>query len=111
MIKSGLAILAIFLAVAQAATAARGADVFIRVKVVEPAAEHFRITVTGSRHEDPWYLPTATADVATSNTWSEWIDLRKWPLHGRLDRAGGIAAGPSGRVTIARVRAEQPIAR
>jgi hypothetical protein len=80
---------------------ARAAEVFLRLKVVQPAEGSFSAEVSGYRHEDPWYLPTIQVQT-TGGTWSGWIDLSKWPLHGRLDRAGGIAEWPSLRVTIAR---------
>jgi len=32
--------------------------------------------------------------------WSNWVDLRKWPLHGRMDRVGGLAEWSSGKVKV-----------
>src|SRR2546423_1720482 len=83
------------------ASTSRAADVFLRFKVVDPPGERLRATFNGARHEDPWYLPTVTADVK-GNQWSDWIDLSKWPWHGKLDRAGGIAEWPCARISVAR---------
>src|SRR5438045_257033 len=83
------------------------ADVFVRFRVVNPPGQSFHATVSGWRHEDPWYLPTATADVE-GGAWSNWLDLSKWPWHGKLDRAGGIAEWPSVRITVANPKVANP---
>jgi hypothetical protein len=85
------------------ATSADAADVFLRFRVTEPPGEKFHATVSGWRHEDPWYLPSVSADVA-GGAWSEWLDLTKWPLHARLDRAGGIAEWPAARIAVERAK-------
>ncbi len=77
---------------------------FVRFKITEPAAEKFKATTGGWRHDgkrDQWYLPSETVTVA-SNQWSEWINAGKWDLHGRLDRVGGMAEWPAMKLKIAR---------
>ena len=88
---------------------ARGAEVFARCKVVRPVGDRFRIAASGFIHVANWYLPTATVDAAGSE-WSEWLDLTKWPLHGRLDREGGIAEWPAMKLSVARVGSSDPLA-
>src|SRR5437867_1280482 len=75
------------------------AGVFVRFKVLEPAATKLHATLGGWRHSDPWYLPEKEADLAR-DTWSDWIDLSSWPWHERLNRAGGIAEWPALRITV-----------
>jgi hypothetical protein len=70
--------------------AARAADVFVRFKVLEPPGEKFRVNAGGFIHVPNWYLSGESVEVA-GGQWSRWLDLRKWPLHGRLDREGGLA--------------------
>lgn len=75
---------------------ARAADIYIRVKVLDPADQPVRVTTGGYRHtaNPSWYLPSETFEVQPGQ-WSEWRDLTQWPLHGRANRAGGIAEWPS----------------
>lgn len=85
------------------------APVFARFQVVEPAGEaKYHLTIGGWCHVEPWQLPAGTVDV-TGGAWSEWFDASKWPLHGRMDRAGGIAEWPAMRVTVAKVGQAQPV--
>src|SRR3954447_22241800 len=72
----------------------QAAEVFVRFKVVQPADGKFRVQVGGYRHEDPWYLPSGEVE-ASAGQWSPWFDASKWPLHGKLDRAGGVAEWPT----------------
>ena len=83
-----------------AATAFAG-DVYVRARVLEPAAEAHRLTTGGHRHDGPneWYLPAKVVDVRDG--WSEWIDASAWKLHGRLDRVGGVAEWPSMKLSVA----------
>ncbi len=91
--------------------AARAADVYVRFRVVEPAGETFRVTTGGRRHaitpndDGPagkWGLPRESRDVG-GGRWSDWLDLTGWPLHGRQDRAGGVAEWPAMTLTAARL--------
>jgi len=90
------------------ATPAEAADVFLRCKVVEPAGEKFKVAVGGHIHEANWSLPGQTVEVARDQ-WSPWVDLTKWPLHGRLNRVGGLAEWPSLKLTLARADGGLPI--
>jgi len=78
------------------------AEPFVRARIVEPAGQPHRITTGGHRHDGPnqWYLPATTLDVAAGQ-WSDWIDTSAWKLHGRLERAGGVAEWPSMKLTVA----------
>ena len=87
------------------AAPARGADVFLRLRVAEPREDTaWRVQVGGFRHDgkkDQWYLPTETVEVQ-GDAWSRWVDLGKADLHGRLNREGGLAEWPSAKLTVAR---------
>jgi len=88
--------------------AAHGADVFLRFRVKEPQGEKFRVALSGFRHVgEQWYLPGKTAQV-DANAWSEWVDLRDWPLHGRMNREGGLAEWPSIKMTLTRLAPKDP---
>jgi len=79
------------------------ADVYLRCRVKEPKGEKFRISLGGFRHKLPtWYLPGKKVEVA-GNGWTEWVDLTDWPLHGRVNREGGLAEWPSIKLTLARL--------
>ena len=91
----------------------QAADIFLRFKVKEPVGEHFRVDLSGHRHRgNPWNLPGQAkpkfAEVA-GNVWSDWIDLRQWPLHGRLNRVGGLAEWPSIRFDLSSLEPDQPV--
>jgi hypothetical protein len=83
---------------------------FMRFRIVEPAGSRFRVNSGGYRHNsDPsWYLPEAATEVA-GGEWSAWFDLSNYPLHGRLDRSGGIAEFPSIRLSAARLDSGEPV--
>jgi hypothetical protein len=85
-----------------AAAGANAADVFVRCKVTEPSGATFRVTAGGCIHVENWYLPSESLEVA-GGQWSRWIDLRKWPLHRRLNREGGVAEWPAMRLSVARL--------
>jgi hypothetical protein len=84
------------------------AGVYARFMVVTPGEGAFELRVGGYIHVEPWYLPNARVD-ASGGAWTEWFDASKWPLHGRLDRSGGIAEWPAMRVTVARKGKGGPI--
>jgi hypothetical protein len=87
---------------AMSAHFAAAAGVFLRCKVHEPASGTQRVELGGYCHETPWQLfPLAKIEVAAGH-WSEWLDVgkQKWPLHGRHNRAGGVAEWPALRMTV-----------
>jgi len=83
------------------------ADVFVRFRVLKPAADRYVVTTGGHRHgvkgqkgpEASWYLPSEKVEAAAGQ-WSRWIDLTGWPLHDRYNRSGGIAEWPSMKLTV-----------
>jgi len=83
------------------------ADVYMRVKVLDPPGD-YRVTTNAVIHYDPWQTGGASSD-AKGGEWSPWFDLTKWNLHGRADRVGGLAEWPAGRVSIARIGDGAPI--
>ncbi len=89
---------------------ASGAEIFVRARVLEPLGERFLLLTGGHLHKgDPvWYLPQEKVEVQ-GNQWSDWIDLRKWDLHGRMNRVGGVAEWPSMKLTVRRVDKPDPI--
>jgi hypothetical protein len=89
-------------------SAVQAADVFVRFKVLEPPGEKFRVTAGGYIHVANWRLPDQRVEVA-GGQWSRWLDLRKWPLHGRLDREGGLAEWPAMSLTVGRLGEGEPI--
>ncbi len=88
----------LLLAFLLAPLAARADDgVFVRFQVPEPAGQEWKLKLGGFIHKDPWYLPASSA-TAPAGGWSEWIDVKTWcgaKLHGRLNRAGGVAELPN----------------
>jgi len=89
------------LALLLACAAGRAANVFARCRVLAPNAVQYRITAAGFIHEPNWYLPAKTQTVTGANTWSEWFDLTDWPLHGKLNREGGVAEWPAMSLKVA----------
>lgn len=83
-------------------------QIFARFRVLEPAGEKFRVTTGGFIHNPNWYLP-AVANEVEGGAWSEWLDLREWPWHGRLDRAGGVAEWPAMKLSVARVDSNEAV--
>jgi hypothetical protein len=82
-------------------SAVEAADIFVRFKVTDPPGEKFRVTTGGYIHLANWHLDSQSIE-ATGGQWSKWIDLRKWPLHGRLDRVGGVAEWPAMSLSVSR---------
>jgi hypothetical protein len=98
--SSMLLLLSMLAASSWAAREAWGAEVFLRFRITRPAAERFNVGVRGHRHEGPvWFIPEKTYS-APGGAWSDWIDLRDWPLHGRLNRTGGLAEWPTLRIAV-----------
>src|SRR5687767_1481597 len=84
---------------------AHAADIYVRFRIAEPAAtaeDRFKVSTHFYIHVDPWGLTGESKEVA-GNAWSEWMDLTKVNLHGRLNREGGVAEWPSMRLTVDRV--------
>ena len=86
----------------------RAADgVFVRFQLVEPNTGKYYVRLRGYIHRSPWYLPRAVipplADKQEGNRgaagdFTPWFDLTKHAagqLHGRLNRAGGVAEFPN----------------
>jgi hypothetical protein len=81
--------------------------VFVRFRLTEPAGQTYYVRVGGYIHNAPWYLPGAVhpagADVdagkrIATGAFTPWFDLKTHAgprLHGRLDRAGGVAEFPN----------------
>ena len=103
--RSGLGLL---VTMALGVGAGRAADVFVRFKVVEPAGEKFKVTTGGYVHVENWYLPSESVQVP-GGQWSRWVDLRKAPLHGRLDRVGGLAEWPAMKLRLERIGQGEPV--
>lgn len=100
-ISSKMASLTMGLLIRLAATDCSAAGVYARFMVVTPGEGAFELKLGGYIHVEPWYLPNARVE-ARGGAWTEWFDAGKWPLHGRLDRSGGVAEWPAMRVTVAR---------
>jgi hypothetical protein len=85
----------------KAETQQKTTPVFIRLKLIEPATVgRFSVTIGGFRHDgEPWVLPNTTIEVG-ANTWSEWVDLSKYPFHGKMKRSGGIAEYSSIKLSV-----------
>ncbi len=94
---------------ATAASTVWSADVYVRFRVIEPEGEQFRVIAGGYIHEPNWYLPSQTVEVV-GKQWSGWLDLTKWPLHGRLSRSGGVAEWPAMKLTVRRLGKGEPVA-
>jgi len=92
------------------ALSARAADIYARCRVVNPPAAQYRITAAGFIHQPNWYLPAKTQTVTGADTWSDWFDLTDWPLHGKLDREGGLAEWPAMTLKVAVVGSATPVA-
>lgn len=91
-------------ALVAASLSAAGADIYVRFRVLEPAAGKLEVWTRGHRHsaKPAWYLPREKI-AAVPGAWSEWLDLTKWPVHRRMNRVGGIAEWPSMKLTVRQV--------
>ena len=84
-----------------------GDGVFVRLQLVEPADATWHVALGGYIHNPPWYLKAATLPEAAAKdrtkalptgVFTEWFDLKAHngkALHGRLNRAGGVAEFPN----------------
>ena len=77
------------------------ADVYARFKIIKLEKGTYSLVTGGHRHtaNPSWYLPSEKL-VVTAEQWSAWIDMTKWPLHGRQNREGGKAEWPSMKVSV-----------
>ncbi len=126
---AGLCVASVFFTLAAGGLADDG--VFVRFKLIEPSGARYHVRLGGYIHKSPWYLPRGvTPDGADkdperrteSGQFTPWVDVRKFAegrLHGRLQRAGGVAEFPNmtadfavdpeaERVTVAIELAAQP---
>ena len=81
--------------------------VFVRFKLIQPAKSSYHIQLGGFIHNPNWYLPRGVVPVGadkdttkrlSTGVATEWFDLKAHcgaALHGRLDRAGGVAEFPN----------------
>ena len=91
-------------------TAAATADengVFVRLKLLHPQNEKYFVQLGGHIHINPWYLKRAVIPLGAdrepakrlaTGEWTGWFDLKAHAgklLHGRLNRAGGVAEFPN----------------
>ncbi|NQT84022.1 hypothetical protein HQ563_13430 [bacterium] len=88
------------------ATAAEN-GVFVRLKLLHPQSEKYFVRLGGHIHISPWYLRRAVipygadgeaAKRLATGEWTGWFDLKAHAgelLHGRLNRAGGVAEFPN----------------
>jgi hypothetical protein len=95
--------LAIFPVVAES----RDAGVYVRFRLTEPTEIQYHIRLGGYIHKPNWYLPRAVIPAGAdkdktkrlkSGVSSDWFDLKKHcgkALHGRMNRAGGVAEFPN----------------
>ena len=88
-----------------AGTVAVAADppsgLFVRARLVEPAAERCTLVTGGHLHKGPdiWNLPAKPLETGTDG-WTPWLDAKSLGLHGRRDRVGGVAEWPSLKLTV-----------
>ena len=68
----------------------------------DTTGEPFKLTIGGFRHAgEPWQFPDVST-TAPAGHWSPWVDVSKWPWHGKVDREGGIAEWPSMTIHVQR---------
>ncbi|HEY7120530.1 MAG TPA: hypothetical protein VH475_28355, partial [Tepidisphaeraceae bacterium] len=76
-------------------------EVFVRVKLIQPAKERYRVTIGGYRHAGGlWQFPDVSTEATGGGDWSPWVDVSRWPWHGRIDREGGLAEWPSMKIRV-----------
>src|SRR5690349_14335804 len=89
------------------ATTSSQDGVFIRFRMLEPADTSYYVQVGAYVHVDPWTLPStawptgadkdATKRIRSGSA-TDWFDVAKYArskLHGRQQRAGGVAEFPN----------------
>ena len=100
-------LLALLLAALGLSGASADTGVFVRFKLLEPTETSYYIQIGGYIHVDPWTLPGAVWPAGADSdrakrvgrgTFTDWFDVGKYAgakLHGRLQRAGGVAEFPN----------------
>jgi len=99
---------AAFALVALCITSASAADIYLRFQVTDPPSGRFQVSTGGHIHNAPWALPSESVE-GEGGKWSRWTDLTKLPLHGKLDRAGGLAEWPTLSLTVSRAEGGEAI--
>ena len=96
-----------FLAGATVAFGAAEDGVFVRFRLQQPEGAKFYVKLGGFIHQPNWHLPTAEIPTGADKNgfarigagqFTEWFDLKVYAgtnLHGRLNRAGGLAEFPN----------------
>ena len=81
--------------------------VFVRFKLGQPRQGTYYVRLAGHIHNSPWHLPRAVIPAGadkvpvtriSAGQFTPWFDLGKHAgdhLHGRLNRAGGVAEFPN----------------
>lgn len=100
MLYRRIACLIVLMLLAAVVSPAVAADIYVRARVIGPAAPKHTFTFGAWVHVEPWTLPTENRE-AEGDQWTPWLDLTKWKLHGRLNREGGIAEWPAMNISIA----------
>lgn len=101
------AVLVLGAAIWAAATDAQAAGVYVRFRLTLPTEVQYHVRLGGYIHKPNWYLPRAVIPAGAdkdknkrikSGISTDWFDLKKHfgkALHGRLNRAGGVAEFPN----------------
>ena len=101
------AVLVLGVAIWAAATDAQAAGVYVRFRLTLPTEVQYHVRLGGYIHKPNWYLPRAVIPAGAdkdknkrikSGISTDWFDLKKHfgkALHGRLNRAGGVAEFPN----------------
>ncbi|MFN4259788.1 MAG: hypothetical protein ACK4RK_10855 [Gemmataceae bacterium] len=90
-----------------AATAPAADGVFARFRLEEPKEGTYFVRLGGYIHKTPWYLPRGVVPAGAdqqggprvaAGEYTPWFDLKEFAgdrLHGRMQRAGGVAEFPN----------------
>ncbi len=84
------------------------ADTYARFRVHQPVQANVHLLLGGYIHKTPWYLPKGRFPGEKDATfpagrWSEWLNISEWAgdrMHGRMNRAGGVAELPNMTIDI-----------
>jgi len=74
---------------------------YVRARLLEPAVDACTLVTGGHLHKGPdvWNLPAKTLETGADG-WTPWLDAKTLGLHGRRNRAGGVAEWPSLKLTV-----------
>jgi hypothetical protein len=104
---SRLLVALLLVAVSLSCADAKADGVFVRFQLLEPKDTAYFVRLGGFIHKSPWYLPRTTIPEGAdkdagrrleSREFTDWFDLVRHAegrLHGRLNRAGGVAELPN----------------